>query len=73
MGGSGSIEIRIYEKIVEHAKGYRTRVELNAVINALDHASLSAGVAKDSNELQDKIDELRIILNTLPEDVYGRK
>lgn len=71
MSGSGSIEIRIYEKIVEHAKGYKTRVELNAVINALDHASLSVGVAKDSNELQDKIDELRIILNALPEDVYG--
>ena len=72
MGSSGSIEIRIYEKIVEHAKGYKTRVELSAVINALDHASLSAGVAKDSNELQDKIDELRLILNSLPEDVYGR-
>ena len=72
MGSSGSIEMRIYEKIVEHAKGYKTRVELNAVINALDHASLSVGVAKDSNELQDKIDELRIILNALPEDVYGR-
>jgi hypothetical protein len=71
MSGSGSIEIRIYEKIVEHAKGYKTRIELNAVINALDHASLSVGVAKDSNELQDKIDELRIILNALPEDVYG--
>ena len=38
MGGSGSIEIKIYEKIVEHAKGYKTRIELNAVINALDHA-----------------------------------
>ena len=38
MGSSGSIEIRIYEKTVEHANGYRTRVELNAVINALDHA-----------------------------------
>ena len=68
MGGSGSIEIQIYEKIVEHAKGYKTRIELNAVINALDHASLSTGVAKDPIELQDKIDELRMILNALPID-----
>ena len=68
MGGSGSIEIQIHEKIVEHAKGYKARIELNAVINALDHASLSTGVAKDPNELQDKIDELRMILNALPID-----
>lgn len=68
MGGSGSIEIKIYEKIVEHAKGYKTRIELNAVINALDHASLSTGVALDSRELQSKIDELRTVLNALPYD-----
>lgn len=68
MGSSGSIEIKIYEKIVEHAKGYKTRIELNAVINALDHASLSTGVALDSRELQRKIDELRTILNALPYD-----
>ena len=68
MGSSGSIEIKIYEKIVEHAKGYKTRIELNAVINALDHASLSTGVALDSRELQSKIDELRTVLNALPYD-----
>ena len=68
MASSGSIEIRIYEKIVEHAKGYKTRIELNAVINALDHASLSTGVALDSRELQSKIDELRTVLNALPYD-----
>ena len=68
MRSSGSIEIKIYEKIVEHAKGYKTRIELNAVINALDHASLSTGVALDSRELQSKIDELRTVLNALPYD-----
>ena len=68
MVSSGSIEIKIYEKIVEHAKGYKTRIELNAVINALDHASLSTGVALDSRELQSKIDELRTVLNALPYD-----
>jgi hypothetical protein len=68
MGSSGSIEIKIYEKIVEHAKGYKTRVQLNAVIDALDHASLNPSVALDSNELQLEIDKLRKILNDLPQD-----
>jgi len=68
MGSSGSIEIKIYEKIVEHAKGYKTRVQLNAVIDALDHASLNPSVARDSNELQFEIDKLRKILNDLPQD-----
>jgi len=68
MGSSGSIEIKIYEKIVEHAKGYRTRIQLNAVIDALDHASLSSDVARDSNELQSEVDKLREVLNSLPED-----
>ncbi|NNJ50178.1 MAG: hypothetical protein HKP22_07395 [Gammaproteobacteria bacterium] len=68
MGSSGSIEIKIYEKIVEHAKGYKTRVQLNAVIDALDHASLNPSVARDSNELQLEIDKLRKILNSLPQD-----
>lgn len=68
MASSGSIEIKIYEKIVEHAKGYKTRVQLNAVIDALDHASLTPGVARDSNELQFEIDKLRKILNDLPQD-----
>jgi len=68
MGNSGSIEIKIYEKIVEHAKGYKTRVQLNAVIDALDHASLNPSVARDSNELQLEIDKLRKILNNLPQD-----
>jgi hypothetical protein len=68
MGSSGSIEIKIYEKIVEHAKGYKTRVQLNAVIDALDHASLNPSVARDSNELQLEIDKLRKILNDLPQD-----
>jgi hypothetical protein len=68
MGSSGSIEIKIYEKIVEHAKGYKTRVQLNAVIDALDHASLNPSVARDSNELQFEIDKLRKILHDLPQD-----
>ena len=68
MGSSGSIEIKIYEKIVEHAKGYKTRVQLNAVIDALDHASLNPSVARDSNELQLEIDKLRKILRDLPQD-----
>ena len=68
MGSSGSIEIKIYEKIVEHAKGYKTRVQLNAVIDALDHASLNPSIARDSNELQLEIDKLRKILNDLPQD-----
>ncbi len=68
MGSSGSIEIKIYEKIVEHAKGYKTRIQLNAVIDALDHASLNPGVARDSNELQLEIDKLRKILSDLPQD-----
>ena len=68
MGSSGSIEIKIYEKIVEHAKGYKTRVQLNAVIDALDHASLNPSVALDSNELQLEIDKLRKILRDLPQD-----
>lgn len=68
MGSSGSIEIKIYEKIVEHAKGYKTRIQLNAVIDALDHASLNPSVARDSNELQLEIDKLRKILNDLPQD-----
>ena len=68
MGNSGSIEIKIYEKIVEHAKGYKTRVQLNAVIDALDHASLNPSIARDSNELQLEIDKLRKILNNLPQD-----
>lgn len=68
MSSSGSIEIKIYEKIVEHAKGYKTRVQLNAVIDALDHASLNPSVARDSNELQFEIDKLRKILNDLPQD-----
>jgi hypothetical protein len=68
MGSSGSIEIKIYEKIVEHAKGYKTRVQLNAVIDALDHASLNPSVARDSNELQLEIDKLRKILHDLPQD-----
>lgn len=68
MGSSGSIEIKIYEKIVEHAKGYKTRVQLNAVIDALDHASLNPSVARDSNELQLETDKLRKILNDLPQD-----
>ena len=68
MGSSGSIEIKIYEKIVEHAKGYKTRVQLNAVIDALDHASLNPSVALDSNELQLEIDKLRKILSDLPQD-----
>ena len=68
MGSSGSIEIKIYEKIVEHAKGYKTRVQLNAVIDALDHASLNPSVARDSNELQLEIDKLRKILSDLPQD-----
>jgi len=68
MGSSGSIEIKIYEKIVEHAKGYKTRVQLNAVIDALDRASLNPSVARDSNELQLEIDKLRKILNDLPQD-----
>jgi hypothetical protein len=68
MGSSGSIEIRIYEKIVEHAKGYKTRIQLNAVIDALDHASLTPDVARDSDELQSEIDKLRKILNDLPQD-----
>jgi hypothetical protein len=68
MGSSGSIEIKIYEKIVEHAKGYKTRIQLNAVIDALDHASLNPSVARDSNELQHEIDKLRKILNDLPQD-----
>jgi hypothetical protein len=68
MGSSGSIEIKIYEKIVEHAKGYKTRIQLNAVIDALDHASLNPSIARDSNELQLEIDKLRKILNDLPQD-----
>lgn len=68
MGSSGSIEIKIYEKIVEHAKGYKTRIQLNAVIDALDHASLNPSVARDSNELQLEIDKLRKVLNDLPQD-----
>ena len=68
MGSSGSIEIKIFEKIVEHAKGYKTRVQLNAVIDALDHASLNPSVARDSDELQYEIDKLRKILNDLPQD-----
>lgn len=68
MGSSGSIEIKIYEKIVEHAKGYRARVQLNAVIDALDHASLSPSVTRDSNELQSEVDKLREVLKSLPED-----
>jgi hypothetical protein len=68
MGSSGSIEIKIYEKIVEHAKGYKTRVQLNAVIDALDHASLNPSISRDSNELQLEIDKLRKILNDLPQD-----
>jgi hypothetical protein len=68
VGSSGSIEIKIYEKIVEHAKGYKTRVQLNAVIDALDHASLNPSIARDSNELQLEIDKLRKILNDLPQD-----
>lgn len=68
MGSSGSIEIKIYEKIVEHAKGYKTRIQLNAVIDALDHASLNPSVARDSNELQLEIDKLRKILSDLPQD-----
>jgi hypothetical protein len=68
MASSGSIEIKIYEKIVEHAKGYKTRIQLNAVIDALDHASLNPSVARDSNELQLEIDKLRKILNDLPQD-----
>ena len=72
MGSSGSIEIKIYEKIVEHAKGYKTRIQLNAVIDALDHASLNPSVARDSNELQLEIDKLRKILNDLPQDAWYR-
>ena len=68
MGSSGSIEIKIYEKIVEHAMGYKTRVQLNAVIDALDHASLTPSITLDSNELQLEIDKLRKILNELPQD-----
>jgi len=68
MGSSGSIEIKIYEKIVEHAMGYKTRVQLNAVIDALDHASLNPSITLDSNELQLEIDKLRKILNELPQD-----
>lgn len=68
MSNSGSIEIKIYEKIVEHAKGYKTRIQLNAVIDALDHASLNPSIARDSNELQLEIDKLRKILNNLPQD-----
>jgi hypothetical protein len=68
MSNSGSIEIKIYEKIVEHAKGYKTRIQLNAVIDALDHASLNPSIARDSNELQLEIDKLRKILNSLPQD-----
>lgn len=68
MASSGSIEIKIFEKIVEHAKGYKTRVQLNAVIDALDHASLNPSVARDSDELQQEIDKLREILNDLPQD-----
>ena len=68
MGSSGSIEIKIYEKIVEHAMGYKTRVQLNAVIDALDHASLTPSITLDSNELQLEIDKLRKILNDLPQD-----
>ena len=68
MGSSGSIEIKIYEKIVEHAKGYKTRVQLNAVIDALDHASLNPSITLDSDELQLEIDKLRKILNDLPQD-----
>ena len=68
MGSSGSIEIKIYEKIVEHAMGYKTRVQLNAVIDALDHASLNPDITLDSNELQLEIDKLRKILNDLPQD-----
>lgn len=68
MGSSGSIEIKIYEKIVEHAMGYKTRVQLNAVIDALDHASLNPSITLDSNELQLEIDKLRKILNDLPQD-----
>ncbi len=68
MGSSGSIEIKIYEKIVEHAMGYKTRVQLNAVIDALDHASLNPSITLDSNELQHEIDKLRKILNDLPQD-----
>jgi len=68
MGSSGSIEIKIYEKIVEHAMGYKTRVQLNAVIDALDHASLNPTITLDSDELQLEIDKLRKILNDLPQD-----
>lgn len=68
MGSSGSIEIKIYEKIVDHAKGYKTRIQLNAVIDALDHASLTPSVARDSNELQSEVDKLREVLKSLPED-----
>jgi hypothetical protein len=68
MGSSGSIEIKIYEKIVEHAMGYKTRVQLNAVIDALDHASLNPSITLDSDELQLEIDKLRKILNDLPQD-----
>ena len=68
MGSSGSIEIKIYEKIVEHANGYKTRIQLNAVIDALDHASLNPSIARDSNELQLEIDKLRKILKDLPQD-----
>lgn len=48
--------------------GYKTRVQLNAVIDALDHASLNPSIALDSNELQLEIDKLRKILNDLPQD-----
>ena len=68
MGSSGSIEIKIYEKIVEHAMGYKTRVQLNAVIDALDHASLNPSITLDSDELQREIDKLRKVLNDLPQD-----
>ena len=43
-------------------------MQLNAVIDALDHASLNPSVARDSNELQFEIDKLRKILNDLPQD-----
>ena len=68
MGSSGSIEIKIYEKLVEHAMGYKTRVQLNAVIDALDHASLNPSITLDSRELQLEIDKLREVLNNLPQD-----
>ena len=48
--------------------GYKTRVQLNAVIDALDHASLNPSITLDSNELQLEIDKLRKILNELPQD-----